>query len=732
MPESPEVKPLEASQPVSHAEDFLFKATHLLVGSLEWENTLRAVAQLATQELADYCVIDLLEEKGTLERVAASRAPEHTERLKELMQFPPQPGLPNPVLKVLSEGRSLLFDVTRELIHTVALSPRHAQVLEELNPRSCLSVPLSWGSRPLGVLTFLRLSSEPHYTQQEVATAEEFARRMAFAVEHARLYRDTQRARKERDASLAVLEAFFEASPLGMAYLDRSLRYIDLNPVMATLNEVPREAHRGHTPHEVMPEANEQLHIEGRLQKVLETGEPLMVEGEVPPHPGRPFTRSMQAAFFPVRVQGELLGAGIIVQDVGERKKAEERLHFLVEATGWLSASLDLTTTLESTARLVAEHMGDYCLLDVLSEDGQHLERMAAEARDPALREHMQRLMAFPPPPGSPLWGVLQTRQPQLQKHLGEDALDQSAVNAEHRALMARVRPHSIIVAPLVARGHALGLLSVLSHTPERHYTEQDMTFVEELAGRAALAVDNARLYQRAEQAVAARDEFVAMATHELRTPLTALDLQLQQINRQMKKRQALSLEQLGQGVEKVRQHASRLQLLVDHLLDVSRISKGLLELKPELVDLAQLVRELVARYEEMLVAAGCSAQVHASRPVVGKVDKLRMEQVLTNLLTNAMKYAPGKPLELEVRQEAAEVLVSVKDQGPGIPEETLQRIFNRFERASGKHRRESLGLGLYIARQIARAHGGELAVESRLGQGTRFTLRLPGALPPG
>jgi PAS domain S-box-containing protein len=723
----------ESSQPASQAEAFLSKATHLLVGSLEWENTLRAVAQLATQELADYCVIDLLEETGTLDRVAASRAPEQEARLHELMQFPPRPGLPNPVLKVLNEGRSLLFHVTRELIHSVALSPRHAQVLEELDPRSCLSVPLSWGSRPLGVLTFLRRSAERPYTQEEVTAAEEFARRMAFAVEHARLYRDTQRARKERDASLAVLEAFFEASPLGMAYLDRELRYIDINPVLASFNERPRQEHRGRTPGEMIPDAEAQFQVERMLRNVMETGEPLQVEADVPLGTGSPRKRPLQNLFFPVKVEGALLGVGIIVQDVEERKKGEERLRFLAEATAWLSASLDLNTTLESTARLVAEHMGDYCLLDVLTEDGQHLERMAAAAKDPALREHMQRLMHYPPPPGSPLWSVLEKRQPQLQTHLSEEALNQSAVNEEHRELMARVRPHSIIVAPLVARGHALGVLSVLSHTPEHRYTEQDKAFVEDLAGRAALAVDNARLYQKVEQAVAARDEFVAIATHELRTPLSALDLQLRRLERQLQQHtQAVPVEQLGQGMEKVRQHALRLQHLVEHLLDVSRISKGLLELKYELVDLAELVRELVARYEELLAQAGCQAQVRTSRPVLGKVDKLRVEQVLTNLLTNAIKYAPGKPLELEVRLEAAQAVVSVKDQGPGIPEETLQRIFNRFERASGKHHRESLGLGLYISRQIARAHQGELAVESVLGQGTRFTLRLPTAVIPG
>jgi PAS domain S-box-containing protein len=703
----------------------LFKATHLLVGSLEWESTLRAVAQLATQELADYCVIDLLEEEGRMDRVGAARSPEQEGRVQELMQYPPRPGLPNPVLKVLEEGRSLLFHVTRELIHSVALSPRHAQVLEELNPRSCLSVPLSWGSRPLGVLTFLRCSDEPPYTPQEVTAAEEFARRMAFAVEHARLYRDTERARRERDASLAVLEAFFEASPLGMAYLDRAMRYIDINPVLAQLNEVSREEHRGHTPHEVFPEGEAQLQVERLLQRVMETGEPLMVEGEAFAHPESTTRRWMQAAFFPVKVRGELLGTGIIVQDVGERKKAEERLRFLVEATGWLSASLDLNTTLESTARLVAEQMGDYCLVDVLSEDGRHLERMAAEARDPALREHMERLKRFPPPPGSPLWSVLETRQPQLQKHLSEEALDQSAVNAEHRALMARVRPHSIIVAPLLARGHALGVLSVLSHTPGHYYTEQDMSFVEDLAGRAALAVDNARLYERARQAVTARDTFVSVATHELRTPLAALDLQLRILQR-LTQAESPPVERLRQGVEKAQAQTQRLKLLVDHLMDVSRISKGLLTLQREPVDVTELVRDVVGRYEDTLAEVGCTARVHASQPVRAHVDRLRLEQVLTNLLTNAMKYAPGRPVELEVRQEADEVLVSVKDQGPGIPRETQEDIFEQFQRASVQHIQQSLGLGLYIARQIARAHGGELTVESHPGQGTRFILRLP------
>jgi signal transduction histidine kinase len=164
----------------------------------------------------------------------------------------------------------------------------------------------------------------------------------------------------------------------------------------------------------------------------------------------------------------------------------------------------------------------------------------------------------------------------------------------------------------------------------------------------------------------------------------------------------------------------------LSRLLDVSRISTGRLELEREPVDLSELVRQLVERFEEQLAKAGGMAVVMADRPVVARVDRLRVEQVLTNLLSNAMKYAPGHPVELSVTREGRDALVTVRDYGPGISPEARARVFERFQRASLTHGRESLGLGLYVSRQLARAHGGELSVEAPPGPGSRFLLRLP------
>jgi PAS domain S-box-containing protein len=239
------------------------------------------------------------------------------------------------------------------------------------------------------------------------------------------------------------------------------------------------------------------------------------------------------------------------------------------------------------------------------------------------------------------------------------------------------------------------------------------------------------RLFQRAEQSVAARDEFVAIATHELRTPLSVLSLQLLSLQRAVDASDVLTSERLRHSLAKARRQTKSLEQLVHRLLDVSRISTGHLELELEEVDLSELVRCLVMRFEEKLAEAGITPEVRANAPVVARVDRPRVEQVLMNLLSNAMKYAPGQPVELDVEREGREVVIGVRDHGPGISPEAQARIFERYQRASGQHSRESLGLGLYVSRQIARAHGGELTVESTPGQGACFRLRLPLASDP-
>lgn len=243
--------------------------------------------------------------------------------------------------------------------------------------------------------------------------------------------------------------------------------------------------------------------------------------------------------------------------------------------------------------------------------------------------------------------------------------------------------------------------------------------------------VENLTSRRQAEQAVAARDELVAVATHELRSPLSTLQLQLQSLERALDKGESLPLERLRSALALCRRQVGRLSLLVDRLLDVARLTAGTFMLDPTVVDLGELVSQVVDSLKEPLTAAGCTPSVHLSAPITGTWDRLRLEQVLTNLLTNAMKYAAGSPLVLRVEQQGAQAVVVVQDHGPGVPPEARPHIFERFRRASGIHQHHSLGLGLYVSRQIARAHGGDLTLEDAPGGGACFVLRLPLQPPP-
>ncbi|WP_158501702.1 ATP-binding protein [Vitiosangium sp. GDMCC 1.1324] len=713
-----------------HAEAFLAEATRLLVESLEWEGTLQAMARLATRQLADLCIIDVVGDDGELHRlVATARNPAHQAVLPELMRFPPKLGGPSPLARVFTEGRPLLVpELSPQLLRELARSPEHLRILKLVEGGTCMVVPLSVGARQVGIINFILATPGRHYTERELGYAEELARRVAFVVEHARLLRETQQALRSRDTSLALLEAFLAASPVGMGFVDRGLRYIHINPVLATINGKPIEEHLGRHVRDVLPELMEAIEVEQLLLRMMESGEPVLNQDiTVPARPGIP-PRPVRSSFFPVKAKGETLGAGVMVLDMTEQKRAEDGLRFLAEATTRLSASLDLHTTLVNTARLVVEHMADSCIVDMRSANEQGLERVAAVAREPDAQLLLDELMRFTPPPrpDSPIWQVLESGKALLFPELSEAVLDGAANNPEHRTLLRQLHPSSGMMVPLIARERTLGVLTVVSHDPLHHYTERDLAFMEDLAWRAALAVDNARLFQQAEQAVAARDEFVAIATHELRTPLSALSLQLTALQRAVDMGRPPTEERLRQSLLTARRQTERLEQLVSHLLDVSRISTGRLELELELVDLSQLVQRLVVRFEEKLAEAGCTPVVRAGSPVMAKVDRLRVEQVLMNLLSNAMKYAPGQPVELGVERQEPRAVLWVQDHGPGISPEAQARIFERFQRASGKHSRESLGLGLYVSRQIARAHGGDLSVESTLGQGSRFILHLP------
>jgi signal transduction histidine kinase len=255
----------------------------------------------------------------------------------------------------------------------------------------------------------------------------------------------------------------------------------------------------------------------------------------------------------------------------------------------------------------------------------------------------------------------------------------------------------------------------------ERSYRELESRVETRTLELKTMAVENARLYAEAASAVEMRDEFFSIAAHELKTPLTALNLQLQLLARRYK------TPDNGELLEASLRQSHRLAALSAELMDLTHIRLGKLVINRENCDLASVVQDVARNFGPEAARASCSLEVSSQGPALGRFDVARMSQVATNLISNAIKYGSGKPIQVEVSLQGQVARLVVRDHGQGIAPEDQARVFERFERAAGNEPRVSgLGLGLYITRQIVEQHGGKISVESRIGQGSVFTVELP------
>jgi PAS domain S-box-containing protein len=292
------------------------------------------------------------------------------------------------------------------------------------------------------------------------------------------------------------------------------------------------------------------------------------------------------------------------------------------------------------------------------------------------------------------------------------------------------LRLKSAILVPLVVHDKTFGVMSLLKSRIDSNYNEDDLAMAKDLASRVVVAIENASLHQMAQAAVRVRDDFLSVASHELKTPLTPLKLQAEMLSRLLKgiSTSDLKLEKVDKTLKTFDRQLDRLSYLIDELLDISKMTNGKMSLNLEEFDLIELVRDIVGRLSEQMESAKCdiSLDVTIVDPLMVYWDRFRIEQVIINLLTNAAKYGQGKPIHLSIWSEKENVCLSVTDGGIGIAEEDQGRIFNRFERAvSGRHF-AGLGLGLYIVKQLLEAHGGKIAVKSKLNEGSVFTITIP------
>ncbi len=416
-----------------------------------------------------------------------------------------------------------------------------------------------------------------------------------------------------------------------------------------------------------------------------------------------------------------------------ERREAETRksgrisqngLRLLADAGAALGSSLDHDDILGRLPRIVVGDFGDLCVIDLL--DGERGFRRAASAHvDPAKEDLLRQLeQEHPPrePAREPAEVAMSKQAPVLVDDLAE--MSGSGASAAFVRIARALDLSALLAVPLIAQGRVIGAINLARGRP---YSPVESRVIEELARRIAVSIENARLYERAQRAIQLRDEFLSIASHELRTPLAALQLQIEGLqNLAEKKRAEWADDRLTSRLERSSNSLERLGRLIDSLLDVSRISTGRLELNVETFDLVAVVREVIERVREEALRAGCDLRVTAASPIVGSWDRLRLEQVLTNLVSNAIKYGAARPIEIELSERDGQARLEVIDHGIGIPAEDLERIFGRFERAVSTRHYGGLGLGLFITREIVEAHGGAVNARPTPAGGASFTVALP------
>jgi PAS domain S-box-containing protein len=410
---------------------------------------------------------------------------------------------------------------------------------------------------------------------------------------------------------------------------------------------------------------------------------------------------------------------------------AERRAAFLSEASSILvaAAGIDFQSALSALARLAVSQLSDMCVIHVLDSDGT-LARAELTHRDPAMEQRL----------GKALHVTLSG---------GWERAVRTAIGSGRTEIMERARlgdltanfvggvdavaddlVGSIMVTPLMGRGHVLGAISFVA-ARDREFDEYDVSLAEDLGSRAAIALDNARLFREAQAASRAKANFLAVISHELRTPLNAImgysDLLSAGISG------ALTLVQQHQ-IDRIRASATHLLQLIEEILSYARIETGEADVRPEVVDAAGLARAAAAIIEPMTHSKGLDLRIDADSPITFETDSGKVRQVLVNLLSNAAKFTERGSVVVNVRMSGAEVVYDVIDTGIGMAEDELTRIFDPFWQAERPSTRRAggTGLGLSVARRYVSLLSGHLAVESRVGQGTRVSVHLPARLTPG
>jgi PAS domain S-box-containing protein len=425
----------------------------------------------------------------------------------------------------------------------------------------------------------------------------------------------------------------------------------------------------------------------------------------------------------PVREHaGRVQSAIVAFEDISAQKRYEEMLRFLSEASRQLAESIEYEATLNQIARLAVPGIADWFAVDLLN-DGE-LSSVAVAHADPAKMELAKQYRSRFPPDLRGTRGVakvLRDGQPDLFEEMPDEFLVSAAHNDEHLRLMRELGMRSAMVVPLRVQGRTVGAVSFVSAESARRFDRSDLEIAQGLADRAAMAIENARLFREAERAIHLREDVLAVVSHDLRNPLSTINMSTELLIN--KAPETAARKQL----ETILRASGRMERLIGDLLDMASIQAGRLSVERETQEIAPIITEAIETARPLAIA---NEQKLSAEIAVGSarcyIDRERILQLMSNLLGNAKKFSPsGGTIAIRATVSGKEAACSISDTGPGISEHDMPQIFDPYW--SAKHaQKKGIGLGLYISKGIVEAHGGRIWVENRAGGGAIFYFTLP------
>jgi PAS domain S-box-containing protein len=423
---------------------------------------------------------------------------------------------------------------------------------------------------------------------------------------------------------------------------------------------------------------------------------------------------------------GETLVLTVELRDVTVQKRLEDEQRFLVDLGTASASTIDYAATAACIARLMARDQADVCIVDTVNGPAE-LQQFAVAHREPGKAELARELERIQLDRRLPYLGssVCETQLPLLMSHVTPDYLESNAQNDAYRRVLLQLEPKSFVALPLAAGGRALGCIVAIRGAAAPAYTRSDLPFLKQVAHRAALALEKARLYELAQRAIQSRDDVLGIVAHDLRNPLGTILMQVTV----MRSRRTQLEGPSRKPADVIERAAQRMNRLIQDLLDVTSMEAGSLSMERQRVSTRPALLE-AARAEEGLVAsASLELRLDLAQDLPDvSVDRDRLQQVFENLIGNAIKFTPsGGRITLGAAPGEHEVLFRVSDTGPGIAAVDLPRVFDRFWQAQ-KAGRHGAGLGLPIVKGIVEAHGGRVWVESSPGLGTTFYFTIPTA----